>query len=217
MSKVYFVADLHISHKNILRYQPNRIDRLGLKDEEDIETHDERIIEMWHNTIKRNDEVYVLGDFIMTSGDASLTWKILCNLKSNGCKIHLIVGNHDRSILKYEEMFESIETIKEVSFSTEAYPFLKDRFKLVLCHFPLISWNCKSYGVAHLHGHTHSNSPWENEGPDLRLNVGFDTRFNECGFISLEEVYDWYLKKTGGMNPTEYINKCKENDSHFIR
>lgn len=41
MSKVYFVADLHISHKNILRYQPNRIDRLGLKDEEDIETRKE--------------------------------------------------------------------------------------------------------------------------------------------------------------------------------
>ena len=34
---VWFISDLHIAHKNILRHQPKRIEAMSLKDEDDIE------------------------------------------------------------------------------------------------------------------------------------------------------------------------------------
>lgn len=217
MSKVYFIADLHIGHKNILKYSKGRIDNLSLKDEESIEEHDSKIIELWLNTVKRDDIVYVLGDFILSSKENNKAFKILSKLKSSGCKIHLIVGNHDKSSMPYSNMFESMETIKEVTFKKSIFPFLNEDLQVVMCHFPLMSWNRKSYGVAHLHGHTHNTAPWENENGELRLNVGFDTPFANFNLVSLEQVYDWYLKKLNGLTPIQYIENETKKNHYFIR
>ena len=103
---VYFIADLHIAHKNIIKYQRNRIEAMGLKDEEDLETHDKYILDMWNRTLKRGDHVYVLGDFVMTRGNTDWARKIFHHLKTCGCHIHLIVGNHDAVALKFPDMFE---------------------------------------------------------------------------------------------------------------
>ena len=109
---VFFIADLHIGHKNILHHQKQRIDAMGLTDCNDIELHDKYIFDMWHSMVKRNDIVYVLGDFIMKNQEETL--KVLHILKKHGCKIHLIVGNHDKSSQKFDNMFESISLIKDV-------------------------------------------------------------------------------------------------------
>ena len=61
---VWVISDLHLQHKNILRHQPKRIEVMSLKDDDDIETHDKWIIDMWLKTVKRKDHVYVLGDMI---------------------------------------------------------------------------------------------------------------------------------------------------------
>ena len=119
---IWIISDLHILHKNILRHQPKRIEVMGLKDEEDIETHDKWIIDMWLKTVKRNDHVYVLGDMILSSQQNSLF--ILHKLKSTGCKIHLIIGNHDKSAQKLTTMFETIDLIKVVDFKKSVFPFL---------------------------------------------------------------------------------------------
>ena len=44
---VFFIADLHLRHKNILRHQPQRVQAMGLDDENDIDGHDKYIIEMF--------------------------------------------------------------------------------------------------------------------------------------------------------------------------
>ena len=43
---IWFIADLHIGHKNILKHSPSRIKAMGLKDEADIESHDNYIIDL---------------------------------------------------------------------------------------------------------------------------------------------------------------------------
>ena len=55
---VFFLADLHIGHKNILFHQPNRIEGMSLKDKKDIEGHDAYIVNMWLSQTKENDHIY---------------------------------------------------------------------------------------------------------------------------------------------------------------
>lgn len=214
---VYFIADLHIAHKNIIKYQRNRIEAMGLKDDEDLETHDKYILDMWNRTLKRGDHVYVLGDFVMTKGNTDWARKIFHHLKTCGCHIHLIVGNHDAVALKFPDMFESIDYVKLVKFKKNVFPFLHDNFHVVMCHYPMLTWEGKCGGSAMLHGHSHINSPWENDCEDLRINVGFDTPFANYGLIPLEKLYGWYLYKLGGLKPHEYIDKCTNENPKFIR
>ena len=120
-SNIWFIADLHIGHKNILFHQPNRIEPMSLKDDKDIEGHDSYIVETWLSQTKENDHIYVLGDMIMGSQEFAI--RVLNRLKSNGCKIHLLVGNHDKSIRRMTNMFESIDLIKRVVFKKNEFEF----------------------------------------------------------------------------------------------
>lgn len=212
---VYFISDTHIAHKNILHHSKNRIKAFNLKDENDIENHDNYIIEMFKRMTKRGDHVYILGDFIMTNQQESL--KILHQIKSNGVQLHLIVGNHDKSTQKMYNMFESIDLIKNVTFHKNVFPFLKEDFQVVMCHYPMKSWSCKCKGSVNLYGHVHDNSPWLNDSDDLALNVGIDSPFSNYELISLEKVYNWYLEKLNGMTPKEYIEYCTKKNNNFVR
>lgn len=218
---VYIIADLHFQHKNIMKYQENRkpfvekyMEENGIDDE--MTAHDKMLIDLWLKTTKRGDVVYVVGDFIM--GNQKTAIKILNKLKSNGCKIHLIVGNHDKSIRTMHNMFESIELIKVVPFSKKCFSFLEEEtFQCVFCHYGMKSWPHKCKGSAMIHGHTHDNSLWENDGFDLSFNVGFDAELSNMGLIPLEEIYCAYKKKLNGMTPKKYIDFATKEDPKFIR
>lgn len=213
---VFFIADLHISHKNILHHSKERIDAMELKDNTDIEGHDEYIIKLFHNQVKRGDHVYILGDFILSNQENSK--KIIQRIKSKGCKLHLIIGNHDKSTERFYNDFESIEHIKVANFKKTAFPFIEeDNFQIVMCHYPMKSWFNKCRGALHLYGHVHWNSPWIDESNDLTLNVGFDSPL--CGYqlFTLEQVYNYYKTKLNGLSPKEYSDKISEIDKTYIR
>ena len=214
---VWFTADLHFRHKNILRHQSNRMLAMGLADENDIEKHDQYLFDMWCSMVKRGDHVYVLGDFILSNKQDALT--LLHRLKQKtGCKIHLIVGNHDKATKGFANMFQSIDLIKVVDFKKSAFPFLDEDFTCVLCHYPLKSWPRKCFGAVNLFGHIHNNAPWvDTETDDLCLNVGVDTPFANYKLVSLEQVYEWYKKKLNGLSPKEYIEKISESNPYLIR
>ena len=214
--KIWFIADLHIGHKNILKHQFNRIEKMNLKDETDYETHDKYIIDMWHSLVSRGDIVYVLGDFIM--GNKEESFKILTELKRKGAKIHLIVGNHDKSTQHLDNMFESISLIKDVIFKKKIFDFLNEDFEVVMCHFPMKSWNNKCRGSMQLYGHIHNNSPWvDEETDDICLNVGLDNPICNYQLFSLEQVYQIYLNKLNGIEPKDYSNEVTKKNSKYIR
>ncbi len=212
---VWITADLHLKHKNILNHQVNRIDSMNLRDNEDIENHDRYIIKMWHNLVKRGDHVYVLGDFILSNQQESLN--ILNILKSKGCKIHLIVGNHDKSTQRMFNMFESIDFIKNVTFKKDTFSFLDEDFMCVMCHYPMKSWTNKCRGAMSLYGHVHNNASWCDEGSDLSLNVGLDNPLCNYRLFNLEEIYSIYKNKLNGLIPKEYIEKVTKEDKFFVR
>lgn len=214
---VFFISDLHIGHKSILRYSPQRITAMNLKDENDIEGHDAWIKEMWLNTVKRGDHIYVLGDFILSNKEYAT--KFLHALKSTGCHIHLIVGNHDKATENLTNMFNSIDLLKVIDFKKTAFPFIEEEtFPCVLCHYPLKTWPRKTHGAVNLYGHVHDNSPWIDVDPyDLCLNVGLDAPFANHRLIPLEEVYQWYKERLNGRTPEEYIRWATKCNPYFIR
>jgi calcineurin-like phosphoesterase family protein len=81
MGNVFFTADLHFDHKNIIEYcqRPYK----------SVQEMNEALIANWNDVVNKGDEVYILGDF-------SLSTKNLPDIATqlNGHK-YLIPGNHD--------------------------------------------------------------------------------------------------------------------------
>ena len=53
--ETFIIADTHFSHENILKYEPMRKVYLG-------DRPDQRLRDIWNETISRNDTVFHLGD-----------------------------------------------------------------------------------------------------------------------------------------------------------
>jgi calcineurin-like phosphoesterase family protein len=193
--KAWFTSDLHFSHASTLYFHPERREVAGITLEElqadkfkAIEKFDEWLINKWNTTIKKRDFVYILGDFCL--GNKERTKNILNKL--HGRKF-LIIGNHDKSCQGLDNYFEWVGEIKEVKFTHNQYPFIDpdETFAVELCHFPMVAWNRRPHGTCHLHGHTHGALDGYNEdSQELRLDVGFDAKLSNLGFIDLETVYN---------------------------
>ncbi len=126
----FFTADTHFNHNNI-RVFCNRPFAT-------MEEMDAKLIENWNNKITKKDEVYILGDF---------AWKNHCHfiMALNGKK-HLILGNHDKASSIVYKNFTSVNQILQKAF---------DKTLVIMCHFPMRSWNGRVHGSWHLFGHVH--------------------------------------------------------------
>lgn len=199
MENVWFTSDLHFMHKHILEHCPDR--RLKIKNgvlsnNIGIKEHDEWLIDLWNRTINKHDRIYILGDF--SFGNSEETVKILRKL--NGEK-HLILGNHDKSSEKLTNYFVSISQIKEIKFKKNNYDFLDEDFKIVCCHYPMMSWKDLNDGVCHIHGHCHGRIDLINEfSSDLRVDVGIDGKLANFKFISLKQLYQYFKEKKRDTN-----------------
>ena len=107
MNKIYFTADLHFGHSNILKHSPKR----PFSDTVDIVAHDEWLLDLWKSTVDKRDTVYILGDltFLKSENARHLLEKL------PGQKF-LIEGNHDGSIRAYKNYFKEVYQIKEMRF-----------------------------------------------------------------------------------------------------
>lgn len=131
-----YIADLHLSHANIIRFDSRPFDS--------VEEMNETIISNWNKKVKSGDTTYILGDFCW--GKEPDWIKILDRL--NGNKV-LIRGNHD--------LKQMSKTLKD------KFLYIKDRHeisdcekKIVLSHYPELAYK-SSYNpnVFMLHGHVH--------------------------------------------------------------
>lgn len=208
-SGVWFVADTHFSHKNILRFNENRLIKfnIDITDENALEQHDDEMINLWNKTIQKHDTVYIIGDFSFASPER--TKKILEKL--NGKK-HLIIGNHDKACNSLTNYFVSVSQIKEVTFKKTVFPFLDESIHCVLCHFPFAAWNRRMHGSLMIHGHTHGAMDDINvKSEELRVDVGFDAILNNSGFASLEQVYRYFKNNVAkGKTFKEHIDYLTE-------
>ena len=164
---MFFTSDTHFFHKNIVHIGDGRP-----WDNSDEMT--EALVENWNQTVGKKDLVYHLGDF--SFGNKNQTLAVLQRL--NGLK-HIIRGNHDGTldtvVRQNPEIVDSYQTYKEIKVYDQ---------RLVLFHFPILSWHNVHKGVWHLHGHCHGQLRFSG-GP--LLDVGVDV--HDYRPISYDEVH----------------------------
>ena len=135
--KTYFISDLHLGHANCIKFDH--------RPWETVEEMDREIIRRWNNKVRREDHVYVLGDFAYkNSGSVEEYTKNM-----NGF-IHLIRGNHDKRSKEYESCFREVLDYKELAIEADGV-----KCRLILSHYFMPFYNGVRRGTFMLHGHTH--------------------------------------------------------------
>ena len=133
----YYISDLHIGHENVIK-----LDHRPFADTDEMF---DAIVSNWNKTVKGNDTVYILGDFIWKKKNE---WaEIVKQLK--GKKV-LIRGNHDPK--------EFSDEVRALFVDIKDYMEIQDgQYKVVLCHYPLLSYfHDFSPNVVMVYGHVHN-------------------------------------------------------------
>jgi len=171
MEHIWFTADLHHGHPKIVDICNRPTTR---------EEHDEWLLkEVFNKYVQKKDEVYILGDVSMAKRAEAQKWVA----RLNGNK-HLILGNHDENV-RHLGNWTEIKQIKDFTFSRGTL-----NIHIVLCHYPMASWNRKIHGAWHLYGHVHGRF----QASGMAWDVGIDNRetatgiFGWCRPINLYEV-----------------------------
>jgi len=208
--RTFFSSDLHFFHHNILSYTDR--DKVW----NNVDEMNEGIVNNWNKVVAPEDRVYIIGDVslggkskaprlaaILGRLNGSRTSRVSAGL-SDESKIFLIPGNHDTFILKDEACMKEINLLPPL-YELQV-PHLeggrKRKLTIVMCHFPLLTWNkagkvlISGEGIEYpssicLFGHSHTSKKNLNTGT-TRLDVGMDG--HDCIPWSLEEVWD-YLKE----------------------
>jgi calcineurin-like phosphoesterase family protein len=155
----WFISDTHFGHANIIKYS----NRPYLN----VDDMNEKMIAAWNQLVKTKDSVYHMGDFAFLP---------LPKLKEvvrrlNGQK-HLILGNHDKEIIKNQDsligsglggLFSSIQYYREINVSGKM---------ICLFHYGQRVWNKSHRGSIMLYGHSHGSLPPHG----LSVDVGVDCK-----------------------------------------
>ena len=138
----YYISDLHLFHEASIKFDNRPFGSLE-------EMHS-TILSNWNGTVTNGDTVYILGDVSMRGKSEDLI-SFVARLK--GRKI-LIKGNHDDvSDYRYKQLFAEICDYKEIQDCVG-----QDTYRIVMCHYPVFSWNKMSQGTILLYGHTHDSA-----------------------------------------------------------
>ena len=155
---LWFTADLHFGHGNIIKSCGRPFT--------DVDEMDEALIGSWNACVEPTDEIYILGDLMFYCKEPL---KYLTRLRG---RKHLVLGNHDNVWMKKVDAAPFFESI-----SSREILMLEGR-QVTLCHCPMLTWKDKDKGGIQLYGHLHNNRAdpvWDviTAMPDT-CNVGVD-------------------------------------------
>ena len=128
---VFFTSDTHFGDHRVLNIRPRPFGSLN--------EMNEAIVTRWNARVGSDDEIWHLGDF---ASRLKVAQAILPRL--NGHK-HLVTGNNDEPAVCALN-WSSVQAYAELAV---------DGVMLVLCHYPLRTWNGIQRGALNLHGHSH--------------------------------------------------------------
>ena len=174
---MWFTADLHLGDTNILHDMDRPFDS--------VEEMNRKVIDAVNECVAADDRLYILGDFTyrLPLADAvRLRERIECK------NVTLIRGNHDGD---WEDP-DAPRIWDEVRDYLEVTPGYAKGHRLVMSHYPMLSWNGKARGAIMLHGHIHSRGDRTNarnrdrERPIYRYDVGLDA--NEYTYVYSHKV-----------------------------
>ncbi len=136
---VYFIADTHFGHSNVIRFCNRPFTS--------VEEMDRILMDNWNSRVRGNDTVYVLGDMFYRC-DPGKAEDILQQLKG---RKRLIVGNHDHSWMFGIDASRYFEEISLMMEGTDG------QHSFVVCHYPLLSWR-RQKKMYMIYGHIHNDT-----------------------------------------------------------
>lgn len=117
---IFFTSDTHLSHNKEFLFGSR-----GFSNPEDM---NREIVRRWNEVVKPEDEVYHLGDLVLSDTDAGIEF-----VKQLNGKIHLIRGNHDTDT-KVERFKNECPNIVSIEWAT----MIKiHKIHFFLSHFPV--------------------------------------------------------------------------------
>jgi len=135
MIKKFYISDLHIGHKNVIK--------LDNRPFGSVQEMNEEIVRRWNSVVKKGDLVYLCGDVIWDNSYVDV-------LKSLRGQKHLVLGNHDRINAEIRKCFFSIKPYKKIKDGDET---------VILSHYPMIAYDGSFRGRnIHLYGHVHTTN-----------------------------------------------------------
>ena len=168
--KVYFTSDTHYFHKNIMEFSNRPF--------KDVDHMNDVLVDTWNSVVDPDDTVYHCGD--VSLGPSNKTNNLLQRL--NG-KIHLIIGNHEKSILSNngcKDRFESINQYLTVKVPDE--DARGGNQEIFMCHYAMRVWDKSHHGKWHLYGHSHDSLEHEVWGRSM-----------DCGVDSAARILGSYI------------------------
>lgn len=173
---LFFTSDTHYGHTNICRATTRWTDADNVtRDFKSLEHMNDTIVNNINEVVGENDILIHLGDFSFGGFDniSEFRNRIICK------NIHLVLGNHDHHIERNKDdiqrLFTSVNHYINLDLRRPS-PFKKgemDKFKFVLMHFPIASWDGMNDNVIHLHGHVHL-PPHQRIAEGKAMDVGVD-------------------------------------------
>ncbi len=187
----YFTADTHFGHKNIIR--------LANRPFSSLEEMDETLFDAWQTTLKPDDILYHLGD--VAFGNSHAISQVVDRIKKLPGIKYLVPGNHDNDRLNIlSEAFTILPPLV-----TKAVKTCSQAYRVVLCHYPLLTWDQYYKNSLQFFGHVHGRI----SGNQRQIDVGVDV----WGFapVHFETLLQCLKTLPPHRNPEKM--ECKENNT----
>lgn len=172
----YFTSDLHLGHAAVIGMQNRPF--------ESVTEMNNKLIHNINACVGPQDELYILGDITHNTTQAESNRLIR---RIHGKK-YLILGNHD--ITGNLEQCEYDPSL--FAWIGDYRKLYVDGMKLILMHYPMMSWPKAMGGSIMLHGHIHADPAYNaaNQKAGIRrYDVGVDA--NNYFPVSLMQLRTW--------------------------
>lgn len=221
MSKIFFIADTHFGHGNILKYCDRRAflmpeDLKALADNggswhdgtwkgsrssdwrisrDAIDKMNDVITDNINAMVGEDDILWHLGDFAFAPRDRYVH-KCEFYRRRIRCKdVRIVWGNHDEPE-EIKHLFSENHYLTNIKMPGE-------RTQIVLCHYAMAVWDGSHRGNWQLYGHSHTNAePWMDRYMSGRrsIDVGVDNAnklFGSYRPFSYDELKRMFDKRDG--------------------
>jgi calcineurin-like phosphoesterase family protein len=211
---IWITSDTHFGHAGIVRGtthwrilddEGNKVVPLdAVRDFDTVEEMNEIMISNINDAVGENDTLFHMGDWSFGGFENISEFRYRINCKN----IHFIIGNHDHHIESNKEnirrFFASVNYYNEVTVAHKS-----GSTKLVMCHYPIVSWNNMRRNSYMLHGHQHLRGD-QRFGNGKRMDIGM------CGHpefrpYHLDEIVDTLR------NSESYEIENRTKDGKLIR
>jgi len=156
--RVFFISDTHFNHTNIIN--------LCRRPFSSVDEMNDTLIKNWNSVVKPDDTIFHLGDFAL--GDATIWNSLLDKLQGH---VYLICGNHDHKTLDSSNISKRFEAVSDQMMIDV------NGQKILLNHYPFLTYSTSRQTVWQLFGHVHSN-PYMTGDDSSRLQHLWPTQYD---------------------------------------